>query len=439
MTRKVALLALFLGIVSWIEGAVAEDPIPLRILYVGNDPERSKHFETFLNEYFVTVSVARRDDFDASAARDADVVLLDWNQREDPWETVKSPLGSFEDWSKPTVLLGSAGLLVAAKWELPGNSGCTCLEPFAYIPADHELFHGPLLIDIKKTTTIKTPEAFQDQMEEDVLDVLPLIGEAEFKDPGWCSYTYTHHHAPELEIICGGVNQKNLNAGAIWRQGYLLHFGFSLPPDCMNDTGKALLVNSIAYIARFSEDRPIVRTPSPFDGGKYLVDRDFLDRNLRKSPPDLSNMSYFFAETEFAAHLKDKSVADVTAWYRQEYDYLHANVDGKIAVDIEARAFGIPPAAQDFLAAAIEALSAPGPRASQARNLLARYAPCGPGDNAAPSDWSAWLEENRDYLFFSDAGGFRWYIDPLAKSRGTPTIELRGAGRATLMPFVIAR
>ena len=34
----------------------------------------------------------------------------------------------------------------------------------------------------------------------------------------------------------------------------------------MNDTGKGLLVNGIAYIGGFTEDRPIPRTPSPFEG-----------------------------------------------------------------------------------------------------------------------------------------------------------------------------
>ena len=97
------------------------------------------------------------------------------------------------------------------------------------------------------------------------VDVLPLARDAARpRRPGWCTYTYEHEQAPELEILCGGVNSKTPRAGAVWRQGHLLHFGFDLAPSELTDAGRALLVNSIAYVARFTEDRPIVRTPSVF-------------------------------------------------------------------------------------------------------------------------------------------------------------------------------
>ena len=128
-----------------------------------------------------------------------------------------------------------------------------------------------------------------------------------------------------------------------------MHFGFDLVPADMNDTGRALLVNAIAYIARFTDDRPIVHTPCVFVQGKRLVDRDYLARRLRQPKPDLSGLPYFFAKADFEKHLKDKSVEDVAAWYRQERDYLHADADGKLTVDADARAFGVPPAGREFL------------------------------------------------------------------------------------------
>jgi hypothetical protein len=72
-----------------------------------------------------------------------------------------------------------------------------------------------------------------------------------------------------------------------------------------------------------------------------------------------------------------------------------------------------------------------GDRAANAWSLLARYVPDGSGVTTTAADWSAWVEENRAYLFFSDTGGYRWYIDPLAKRRGVRTADLRGSARAT--------
>jgi hypothetical protein len=69
--------------------------------------------------------------------------------------------------------------------------------------------------------------------------------------------------------------------------------------------------------------------------------------------------------------------------------------------------------------------------AVQARELLKRYAPEGPGAGTA-SEWTKWWETNRPYLFYSELGGYRWYIDPLAKRRNIPSDKLQGPARATL-------
>jgi hypothetical protein len=38
-------------------------------------------------------------------------------------DKVTSPLGKLEGWSRPTVLLGSAGLFMAGQWQLIGGAG----------------------------------------------------------------------------------------------------------------------------------------------------------------------------------------------------------------------------------------------------------------------------------------------------------------------------
>jgi hypothetical protein len=53
-------------------------------------------------------------------------VLLDWSQSDvdlAKMAELESPLGPREKWNTPTVLLGSAGLLLAAPWELIGSYG----------------------------------------------------------------------------------------------------------------------------------------------------------------------------------------------------------------------------------------------------------------------------------------------------------------------------
>ena len=123
MRWHISLLGLVLGVVGTEGPAAAADPLPLRVLYVGNDRDRAADYEAFLKQHFAKVTTARRDGFDPAKARDADVVLLDWSQSEGPVDKAVSPFGKLEDWSRPTVLLGSAGLMMAGQWQLIGGAG----------------------------------------------------------------------------------------------------------------------------------------------------------------------------------------------------------------------------------------------------------------------------------------------------------------------------
>ena len=102
-------------------------PQDLNLLYLGNaGTPRAEAFETFLTGRFTSVRVADRDTFDPATVGDADVVLLDWSARDVvnmKMDEITSPLGPRESWTTPTVLLGSAGLLIAGPWQTHGSYG----------------------------------------------------------------------------------------------------------------------------------------------------------------------------------------------------------------------------------------------------------------------------------------------------------------------------
>lgn len=123
MKWHVLLFCLALVVVATGGPAAAADSLPLKVLYVGNDRERAADYENFLKQHFTKVTVTARKSFDPASARDADVVLLDWSQSEDSVDKAVSPFGKLEDWPKPTVLLGSAGLLMAGQWQIIGGAG----------------------------------------------------------------------------------------------------------------------------------------------------------------------------------------------------------------------------------------------------------------------------------------------------------------------------
>jgi hypothetical protein len=98
----------------------------LKVLYLGNATSaRAADFKAFLSTNVARVDVAWRATFDPVLASQFDVVLLDWPQSESKGQfpPKKSPLGERNAWTKPMVLLGSAGLHLAIVWDVKGGFG----------------------------------------------------------------------------------------------------------------------------------------------------------------------------------------------------------------------------------------------------------------------------------------------------------------------------
>src|SRR5262245_51335544 len=89
------------------------------------------------------------------------------------------------------------------------------------------------------------------EVSQSEVEVLPLVSDVNRSySAGWCTYSDDFASLPEVEFFSGGINSKTPTAAGLWRQGNLLHFGFEQSPAEMNDTGRNLLLNSIAYIAQ---------------------------------------------------------------------------------------------------------------------------------------------------------------------------------------------
>ncbi len=408
--------------------------LPQRVLYIGH---RSDSFEPFLKRHFARVESVSCQTFRLAQATDFDVVLLDWPQgdatRADRLHS--APLGKREEWSKPTVLLGSAGLNLAVAWKLKGGSGCTCLAPVAYNLRDHEIFKSPNSINVKATTNIPTPETFAHEIKEPTVDVLPLVDHIRnyrtvIKDysRGWSTHYYEFADVPEVEIFCGGINEQTPRSAAFWRQGNLLHFGFEQSPDELNETGRNLLVNAIVYISRFNEDRPIDVTPSVFGDEKIGLSR-------RRAKNYLTNPDYRseWVTNEFSAAMlasfdwRDRETAK--AWFDANGMWLHPGAGNLLEIDSEAKSLGTPFDAPEFIPKTIQALREQ-KTGTSAIVLLRRYVSGGPGENAGADAWQNWWQINSPYVFYSELGCYHWYVDPLAKKRKIPTRDLRGPARA---------
>jgi hypothetical protein len=122
---RTVLLALVISAVLTVAGSAEDEKVPLSVLYLGRQggDRRSEEFVKFLSDKFARCNAAQRDEFRGQLLSGVDVVLLDWSQQERTASKYKSPLGPLENWDTPTVLLGSAGLIIAGPWNVIGGAG----------------------------------------------------------------------------------------------------------------------------------------------------------------------------------------------------------------------------------------------------------------------------------------------------------------------------
>jgi hypothetical protein len=424
---KRTLLFLALSILPTIAAAATLDP--LKLLYIGDKgTPREQAFTTFLRQHATTVDAVDRHNFDPATAAPYDVVLLDWPQGEETREMrkLRAPLGQREAWNKPTVLLGSAGLNLAVAWQMKGGTGCTCMDPLAYGLRDHQIFDKPIKIE-RKLVTIPTPDDFKDEIKDPTIQVLPLVNDiaAQWR-AGWCTYSFDFADNPDVEFFCGGVNHKTPTAAGLWRQGNFLHFGFEQSPDQTNPTGQNLLLNCIAYISRFTQDRPIARTPSVF-AGKIASSRKAIIRRLQNPSYPLDWTKDAIAP-ELWKQLPNQSREALTTWALANAKFLHPTPDKQLELDPDLQGLNTTFDQPEFLDQLQRLFQGTPEEQAQAKRLADRYLPDLHPQTAQALE--AWLKENRPYLFPSDSSDYRWYIDPLAKTRSQPTATLRGPSRA---------
>ncbi len=334
-----------------------------------------------------------------------------------------------------------------------------CLDAHAHgMRVDHEIFHTPHQVAL----TIEeqpTPQAYG---RFDLGDTMPMWrvqteGYTDGDDQliGVVSSDAGFLDSPDVEWISGGVNTKRPDAVALGRHGNLFHWGFAASPTYMTEEAKLVFVNAIHYIAKFDGRRPIARRVpgimsragvrealdriseaghavelaqheyflqrirernaeirARIAAGESVADveRRALDSPLPKAPERFAPVKRFVPEEDWEALAGDETA--IRARIEADLPYLRGEGWYQLVVDEELRAFGVANHDPALLDRAVGALRAgDGERAQLARTLLQRYT-----DErfATAAEWAAWLDENRDRLFFTEIGGFKWLVDARA-------------------------
>ena len=222
--------------------------------------------------------------------------------------------------------------------------------------------------------------------------------------------------SPDCERISGGVNSKGSRAVAIGRQANMLLWGFYGAPDRMTSSAQRAFLNAIVYMRRFDGDAPLVQKRSV--GRSWL--QQYLEMLAGLGAKDLAdrgeNSLARYLLGQFPAELTQGKVdlARLQRWYDDHVEYMVGNDSRAFVVDADLQRLQLSNRKPELLDWLLQKLDAD-PTDAQALQLAHKYL-----DADAKADGTAlakWIRSNRPFLFFSDTGGYRWFVDRNAQRR----------------------
>ncbi len=214
------------------------------------------------------------------------------------------------------------------------------------------------------------------------------------------SYGFTD--SPDAEVLVKGFNTgKEYGAVGVGRHGNFLQWGYSASPSKMTEAGKKFFLNCICYIHRFDGKAPLIRRTSSDRlnalGLAAIITRVRGDKKQ-------------FFTTVFAPELWEKYGTDpdgLVQYYRENLEFIYWN--RVFLIDGELKSLGIDSNRSLDTLERLIGLLQDDTHADTAQRLLARYT----NQSFQNADgWKQWLEDNRDRIFFSDVGGYRFFVVP---------------------------
>jgi hypothetical protein len=269
---------------------------------------------------------------------------------------------------------------------------------------DHEVYHTPFAVQLEFETW-NTPGNYRSYPGGDKLPDKMRIWRAQRtgKDAGGVvASCYGFTDSPDAEIIALGFNTgKNYGAVGIGRQGNFLMWGYSAPPSQMTEAGHNLFLNCIHYIRRFDGKTPLVHIQA--------MARSYLPVLTGIITRVTDDKKEFFLGL-FPEELYEKYKADpdgLTRLYQTNVEWVY--YDKVYRIDEELKSLGIDSNRKTETLQRLVALLDDPSQAATAKKLLGRYTNV---SFDTPQQWRQWLDANKDRIYFTDVGGYKFLVVP---------------------------
>ena len=229
-------------------------------------------------------------------------------------------------------------------------------------------------------------------------------------DVGMVSDGHGFEDSPDCERVAGGVNSKGPMAVAIGREANLLQWGFYGAPDRMTAPAKRAFLNAIVWMKQFRGQRPLVAKHGR--GRSWFA--QYIDMLAKLSPEERAKTDERslagYLRKHFPPELVERGIDidALRAWYQANEEYFGPGADEwSCAIDADLQALGLSNRTPRFLDW-LERTLATDANDARALRLAKRYLGEHGRDAAAVR---AFVNQDRELLFFSDTAGFRWLVD----------------------------
>jgi len=456
--------------------ALKQSKIPLRVLYVGYDPQkpmpaklvwympsekryaefyksRMPAFKSFLEKHFALVKTIDGRDYDVKMSDSVDVTIFD-----------AYPVNLPANFNRPAILMAAVAPDIGIPIGLKFDWYCQCLESDALnIKTGHEIFNTPNKVNLTMVTR-PTPggffNGFQGAATPKTMPMWRVVNAdgMDEKNPyliGMVAHGEGFNDSPDAEVISGGDCLKNAEAVALGRHGNYFMWGFAASPDFMTDEANLVFINTICYIKKFDRKSPIVKkiqqaTREEVNELNYRANEDLYNKSLiarkegnarlKKMQQDLRDkkaagqdigkgnemflkMTLSDEVQSFADYLKQwegpelfKQFGTNTKLYHKyfmdNYEYFYPAGFQSVQLDSDALKLGISNRSLLLLEKCISILQKD-ENDPLAHRLLERYTT---EKFSTAREWKSWYEKNKINLFYTEAGGFKFMVNTDSQS-----------------------
>ncbi len=433
---------------------------------------RMGEFKKLLTRYFNNVVTIDARDYKESISAEYDVTIFDglpdpispriFEKDPETGKTIRYEPAKYlsDDFSYAAIFLAQFAPTLGEPIGTKTDWYCMCLYSYAFeTNTDHPVFNEPLKVGIKMKKVKTPPELFNYPTGKDLPEEIPMwrVQTESSKDgKGYRSGVVAHGRpfmeAPDCEYISGGQCMKEITAAAIARHGNFMHWGFAASPGYMTKAAKKTFVNAVYYMSKFKNRTPLLRAnenaPRPrswidykiytFSRQKYEIDaentRNFVRmllqdqkraREKKERGEELTSSEKYavdfkpYEPATWEKYIEDKKntplVKSLGGSIQKTVEFLEENRPyftgaspvEKSSFDSDARSLGIPNNDHRILDAAISLLEE-GKDETRAKRILERYTV---KSFNYVSEWREWYDNVKDYLFFAEASGYKFFVD----------------------------